>query len=110
MVINGDIRDVNHIAYRTCSAEFYLGPSLWKYHVRTTGCYACPIRCYSVIRDDHTAQKYGIQKITEQTCMPLYGRWWFPKLVSDLKSDVARRPPTPSASGAITVSCTATSA
>ena len=85
-----DPHDLNHIGYRTCSSEFYLGKGMWQYTVRSTGCYACPIRCYSVIRDDHTAQKYGIQKITEQTCMPLYGRWWFPKLVSDLKSDVAR--------------------
>ena len=66
-----DPHDLNHIGYRTCSSEFYLGKGMWQYTVRSTGCYACPIRCYSVIRDDHTAQKYGIQKITEQTCMPV---------------------------------------
>lgn len=90
VVINGDIRDVNHIAYRTCSAEFYLGPSLWKYHVRTTGCYACPIRCYSVIRDEETAAKYKVDPITEQTCLALWGRWFFPSLINDLEKPVSR--------------------
>ena len=90
VTISGDIRDVNHIAYRTCSAEFYLGPSLWNYHVRTTGCYACPIRCYSIIRDEGTAAKYRINAITEQTCMALYGRWFFPSLISDLDKPVSR--------------------
>lgn len=85
-----DPHDLNHIGYRTCSSEFYLGKGMWQYTVRSTGCYACPIRCYSIIRDDVTATKYGIQSITEQTCMPLYGRWWFPKLVNDMVSDVAR--------------------
>lgn len=90
VVINGDIRDVNHIAYRTCSAEFYLGPSLWKYHVHTTGCYACPIRCYSVIRDEETAAKYKVDPITEQTCLALWGRWFFPSLINDLEKPVSR--------------------
>lgn len=85
-----DPHDLNHIGYRTCSSEFYLGPSLWQYTVRSTGCYACPIRCYSVIRDEATAGKYAINKITEQTCMALYGRWWFPSLVADKKRPIAR--------------------
>ncbi|MDO5530580.1 aldehyde ferredoxin oxidoreductase N-terminal domain-containing protein [Sutterella sp.] len=90
VVLTDDVRDVNHIAYRTCSAPYYMGNSLWNYHVRTTGCYACPIRCYSVVRDDETAAKYNINPITEQTCMALYGRWWFPSLVADTKKPVSR--------------------
>ena len=41
------------------------GTNLWNYTVRNTGCYACPIRCYSVIRDDETAAKYNVNAITE---------------------------------------------
>lgn len=85
-----DPHNLNHIGYRTCSSEFYMGPTMWNYTVRNTGCYACPIRCYSVIRDDETAAKYNVNAITEQTCMALYGRWFFPSLLKDLMKPVSR--------------------
>lgn len=90
VTITGDVRSPSMIGYRTCSSEFYLGPTLWNYTVRSTGCYACPIRCYSIMRDEETAAKYKIDAITEQTCMALYGRWFFPKLLTNIDKPVSR--------------------
>ena len=92
ITLTSDMRNLNRIAYRTCAADHYLGPDSWNYVVRNTGCYACPIRCYSVMRDDETAAKYHVNPITEQTCMALYfGRRFFPKIANS-KTDPRSRP------------------
>lgn len=92
ITLTEDIRSLNRIAYRTCAADHYLGPQTWKYVVRNNGCYSCPIRCYSVMRDDETAAKYKIDPITEQTCMALYfGRRFFPTIAGS-KTDPRSRP------------------
>ncbi len=92
VTLTSDMRSLNRIAYRTCAADHYLGPQTWKYVVRNNGCYGCPIRCYSVMRDDETAAKYKVDPITEQTCMSLYfGRRFFPKIAGS-KTDPRSRP------------------
>ena len=80
VTLTGDVRSLGRISYRTNGAAFFLGASAWKYTVRNNGCFACPIRCYTVQKDEETAAKYGISPIQFNTCVGLYGREWFPKL------------------------------
>lgn len=92
ITLTSDMRSLNRIAYRTCAADHYLGIASWHYVVRNNGCYSCPIRCYSVMRDEETAAKYKVDPITEQTCMALYfGRRFFPKIANN-KNDPRSRP------------------
>ena len=56
------------MAFRTNAGEFFLGDREWARHVRNNGCFACPIRCYPVIKDTATAAKFNVNPITEQTC------------------------------------------
>ena len=63
-----DTRRLSKMAFRTNAGEFFLGDREWARHVRNNGCFACPIRCYSVIKDTATAAKYNVNPITEQTC------------------------------------------
>lgn len=63
-----DTRRLSKMAFRTNAGEFFLGDREWARHVRNNGCFACPIRCYPVIRDNATAAKYNVSPITEQTC------------------------------------------
>ena len=63
-----DTRRLSKMAFRTNAGEFFLGDREWARHVRNNGCYACPIRCYPVIKDTATAAKYNVHPITEQTC------------------------------------------
>lgn len=63
-----DTRRLSKIAFRTNAGEFFLGDREWARHVRNNGCFACPIRCYPVIKDTATAAKYNVHPITEQTC------------------------------------------
>ena len=56
-----DTRRLSKMAFRTNDRE-------WARHVRNNGCFACPIRCYPVIKDTATAAKYNVHPITEQTC------------------------------------------
>lgn len=84
VTISDKIRDINHISYRTCSVEYYLGSKHWDNVVRNNGCFSCPIRCYSVMKDEEIAAKYKVRPVHEQVCGALFGRWFFPKLVNDL--------------------------
>lgn len=59
---------LSKMAFRTNAGEFFLGDREWARHVRNNGCFACPIRCYPVIKDTATAAKYNVHPITEQTC------------------------------------------
>ncbi len=88
-----DIRSLNRISYRTCAADHYLSPGQsWRFVVRNNGCFACPIRCSSVMRDEETAAMYNVSPITEGTCMVLYfGRQWFPCLWNKKPTPEARR-------------------
>ena len=63
-----DTRSLSKMAFRTNAGEFFLGDREWARHVRNNGCFACPIRCYPVIKDTATAAKYNVHPITEQTC------------------------------------------
>lgn len=63
-----DTRRLSKMAIRTNAGEFFLGDREWARHVRNNGCFACPIRCYPVIKDTATAAKYNVHPITEQTC------------------------------------------
>lgn len=63
-----DTRRLSKMAFRTNAGEFFLGDREWTRHVRNNGCFACPIRCYPVIKDTATAAKYNVHPITEQTC------------------------------------------
>ena len=63
-----DTRRLSKMAFRTNAGEFFLGDREWARHVRNNGCFACPIRCYPVIKDTATAAKYNVNQITEQTC------------------------------------------
>ena len=45
---------------------------------------------HSVIRDEETAAKYKVDPITEQTCLALWGRRFFPSLINDLEKPVSR--------------------
>lgn len=63
-----DTRRLSKMAFRTNAGEFFLGDREWARHVRNNGCFACPIRCYPVIKDTATAAKYNAHPITEQTC------------------------------------------
>ena len=63
-----DTRRLAKMAFRTNAGEFFLGDREWARHVRNNGCFACPIRCYPVIKDTATAAKYNVNPITEQTC------------------------------------------
>lgn len=63
-----DTRRLSKMAFRTNAGEFFLGDREWARHVRNNGCFACPIRCYPVIKDTATAAKYNVHPITEQTC------------------------------------------
>ena len=63
-----DTRRLSKMAFRTNAGEFFLGDREWARHVRDNGCFACPIRCYPVIKDTATAAKYNVHPITEQTC------------------------------------------
>ncbi len=63
-----DTRRLSKMAFRTNAGEFFLGDHEWARHVRNNGCFACPIRCYPVIKDTATAAKYNVHPITEQTC------------------------------------------
>ena len=63
-----DTRRLSKMAFRTNAGEFFLGDREWARHVRNNGCFACPIRCYPVIKDTATATKYNVHPITEQTC------------------------------------------
>lgn len=91
VVLTDDVRSLNRIAYRTNNAVYFLGEDMWKYTVRTNGCHACPVRCYTIIRDDKTAAKYGINPVTQNTCVGLfYGRNFFPKLANQKNSEPVR--------------------
>lgn len=63
-----DTRRLSKMAFRTNAGEFFLGDREWARHVRNNGGFACPIRCYPVIKDTATAAKYNVHPITEQTC------------------------------------------
>ena len=63
-----DTRRLSKMAFRTNAGEFFLGDREWARHVRNNGCFACPIRCYPVIKDTATSAKYNVHPITEQTC------------------------------------------
>lgn len=63
-----DTRRLSKMAFRTNAGEFFLGDREWARHVRNNGCFACPIRCYPVIKDTATAAKYNVHPITKQTC------------------------------------------
>lgn len=63
-----DTRRLSKMAFRTNAGEFFLGDREWARHVRNNGCFACPIRCYPVIKDTATAAKHNVHPITEQTC------------------------------------------
>ena len=63
-----DTRRLSKMAFRTNAGEFFLGDREWARHVRNNGCFACPIRCYPVIKDTATAAKYNVNPIAEQTC------------------------------------------
>lgn len=63
-----DTRRLSKMAFRTNAGEFFLGDREWARHVRNNGCFACPIRCYPIIKDTATAAKYNVHPITEQTC------------------------------------------
>ena len=63
-----DTRRLSKMAFRSNAGEFFLGDREWARHVRNNGCFACPIRCYPVIKDTATAAKYNVNPITEQTC------------------------------------------
>ena len=63
-----DTKRLSKMAFRTNAGEFFLGDREWARHVRNNGCFACPIRCYPVIKDTATAAKYNVHPITEQTC------------------------------------------
>lgn len=67
-----DTRRLSKMAFRTNAGEFFLGDREWARHVRNNGCFACPIRCYPVIKDTSTAAKYNVHPITEQTCGGLF--------------------------------------
>ncbi len=91
VTMTSDMRSLNRIAYRTCAADHYLGDQNWHYVVRSNGCYACPIRCYSIMRDEETAAKYSVNPITEQTCMALsFCRRFFPKM-AEMKNNKTSR-------------------
>lgn len=90
VVLSTDVRSLNRIAYRSNNAAYFLGDNVWKYTVRNNGCFACPIRCNTVMRDDDAAAKYGINPVQQNTCVGVfYGRNFFPSL-ADKKSDAAR--------------------
>jgi aldehyde:ferredoxin oxidoreductase len=79
--LTSDVLNLNRIAYRTNNAVYFLGNELWKYTVRTNGCHACPVRCYTLIKDKETSARYGIKEVLQNTCVGVfYGRNWFPKL------------------------------
>lgn len=87
ITLTKDMRNLNRIAYRTCSALFFQGESMMKYVVRNNGCYACPIRCYTVMRDVETAGKFNVNPTAEATCMAMtVGAEWFPKLMGRPKA------------------------
>lgn len=67
-----DTRRLSKMAFRTNAGEFFLGDKEWALHVRNNGCFACPIRCYPVIKDPKTAAKYNVNPVTEQTCGGLF--------------------------------------
>ncbi|MBF0528793.1 MAG: aldehyde ferredoxin oxidoreductase [Deltaproteobacteria bacterium] len=76
-----DPHDLNHIAHRTNSAAFYLGPLAWKHTVRGNGCTGCPIRCHTMIKVPAVAEKYGIRDTGQNTCVGLvFGRQFFKTL------------------------------
>lgn len=76
-----DTRRLSKMAFRTNAGEFFLGDREWARHVRNNGCFACPIRCYPVIKDTATAAKYNVHPITEQTCGDLlFPIFFYPNL------------------------------
>ncbi len=91
VTLTGDVRSLNRISYRTNNSAFFLGDSVWRYTVRNNGCFACPIRCYTVLKDEDTAARYGVDPIQFNTCVGWFGgREWFPKL-SRKKNEDARK-------------------
>jgi len=81
VTLTGDLRSLNRISYRTNNTVYFMGETAWKYTVRNNGCFACPIRCYTVQKDEDTAAKYGVNPIQFNTCVGLFGgREWFPKM------------------------------
>lgn len=79
--ITGDLHDPNRIAFRSNSAVFYLGESLWERTVRGNGCTACPIRCHTIIKAPGVAAKYGIGQTAQNTCVGLvFGARFFKEL------------------------------
>jgi aldehyde:ferredoxin oxidoreductase len=73
--------DLNHIAYRSNNAAFYLGPLAWRYTVRGNGCTGCPIRCHTIIKVPSVAAKYGVQPVAQNTCVGLsFGRSFFKEI------------------------------
>ena len=78
-----DTRRLSKMAFRTNAGEFFLGDREWARHVRNNGCFACPIRCYPVIKDTATAAKYNVHPITEQTCGGLlFPIFFYPNLTN----------------------------
>ena len=76
-----DTRRLSKMAFRTNAGEFFLGDREWARHVRNNGCFACPIRCYPVIKDTATAAKFNVNPITEQTCVGLlFPIFFYPNL------------------------------
>ncbi len=91
VTLTSDVRSLNRISYRTNNAAYFLGDNVWQYTVRNNGCFSCPIRCYTVMKDEDTAAKFGVSPIQFNTCVGMFGgREWFPKL-SRKKSDLARQ-------------------
>lgn len=88
--ITGDLLDPNRIAFRSNSAVFYLGESLWKRTVRGNGCTACPIRCHTIIKAPGLAAKYGIRETAQNTCVGLvFGARFFKELPGGRQGPVA---------------------
>ena len=86
----GNIHDLNHIAYRTNSAAFFLGDQAWQYTARGNGCTGCPIRCHTVVKVPSVAAKYGISEMGQNTCSGLmFGRAFFKKLPDGPKGQAA---------------------
>lgn len=72
------MRSLNRISYRTNNAAYFLGENVWQYTVRNNGCFSCPIRCYTVMKDEDTAAKFGVSPIQFNTCVGMFGgREWF---------------------------------
>ncbi len=91
VTLTNDVRSLNRISYRTNNAVYFLGENAWKYTVRNNGCFACPIRCYTVQKDEDTAAKYGVNPIQFNTCVGMIGgRSWFPSLAGK-KTNEARQ-------------------